>query len=89
MELTCQTRKLPGAFGIWTVAGGTLRNSRLGNTFFEDLLSCGCELLGSATKGLGIEVTKMLGKARYNCGAQRVRHTKHKFIFASMFDKGP
>jgi len=89
MELTCQTRKLPVALGVWTVTGGALRNSRLWNTLFKDLLSRGHQLLGAAAKGLGIEATKMLGKTCNHRWAQYVRHTKHKLIFASALDKGP
>ena len=89
MELTCQTRKLSVALGVWSVTGGALRNSRLRNTLFKDLFSCCCEFLGTTTKGLGIEATKMVGKTRYHRWAQCVRHTEHEFIFTSMLDKSP
>src|ERR1700674_396992 len=89
MELTCQTRKYPVTFSLWTVTGRAWRNIGPGDSLFKDFLSRRHEFPWSTPERFRIEIPEMRGKTRYHRRAQDMRHAEHEFILPSAINKRP
>src|SRR6202140_3251366 len=87
IKLTCQTWKLPIAFGLFSVTGRAGENIGAGNTLFIDLLSGSHELLRRIAEGLWIEVVKIGCKRLYHCRAHDMPDVEHDVIGTLMLDK--